>query len=145
MIQYMTICCLCHSNVIMPSAMWLELSNSRVAILCNVIGALKFDSGSVPNDKNVTHNIRPFSIHIREGLGTRLVLNVLCCSWSLHVEVLVTGIENCWNQSIRNTQLQFDLRRFENQVLKGLRRKRSSTFYESKALIPVTNTWIGSM
>ena len=31
MIQYMTICCLCHVNIIMPSAIWLELSNSRVA------------------------------------------------------------------------------------------------------------------
>ena len=31
MIQYMTICCLCHANITMPSAVWLELSNSRVA------------------------------------------------------------------------------------------------------------------
>ena len=31
-IQYMTICCLCHANIIMPSAIWLELSNSRVAL-----------------------------------------------------------------------------------------------------------------
>ena len=30
-IQYMTICCLCHANIIMPSAIWLELSNWRVA------------------------------------------------------------------------------------------------------------------
>ena len=27
----MTICCLCHANIIMPSAIWLKLSNSRVA------------------------------------------------------------------------------------------------------------------
>ena len=31
MIQYTTIRCLCHANIIMPSAIWLELSNSRVA------------------------------------------------------------------------------------------------------------------
>ena len=31
-IQYMTICCLCHANIIMPSAIWLELSNLRVAL-----------------------------------------------------------------------------------------------------------------
>ena len=30
-IQYMTICCLCHANIIMLSAIWVELSNSRVA------------------------------------------------------------------------------------------------------------------
>ena len=30
-IQYMTICCLYHANIIMPSAIWLKLSNSRVA------------------------------------------------------------------------------------------------------------------
>ena len=38
-IQYMTICCLCHANVNYA--------------FCNVIGALKFESGSVPSDKNV--------------------------------------------------------------------------------------------
>ena len=30
-IQYMTICCLCNANIIMLSAIWVELSNSRVA------------------------------------------------------------------------------------------------------------------
>ena len=30
-IQCMTICCLCHANIVMPSAIWLELSNLRVA------------------------------------------------------------------------------------------------------------------
>ena len=30
-IQYMAICCLCHANIIMLSAIWLELSNPRVA------------------------------------------------------------------------------------------------------------------
>ena len=31
-IQYMAICCLSHANIIMPSAIWLELSNSREAL-----------------------------------------------------------------------------------------------------------------
>ena len=50
-IQYMTICCLCHVNIIMPSAIWLEL-------------ALKFESGSVQNDKNVAQNTRPSFTHM---------------------------------------------------------------------------------
>ena len=45
-IQYMIICCLCHANIIMLSTY-------------SLIGALKFESGSIPSDKNVTQNIRP--------------------------------------------------------------------------------------
>ena len=33
----------------------------------------------------------------------------------------------------------------ENQALEGLRRKQSSNFLPIKSLIPVANTWIGSM
>ena len=71
--QYMTICCLCHANVIMPSA-------------CNVIGALKFKSGSIPSDKNVTHNIRPFLYtYVKVWAHNYSPNSVLYCSWSLHL------------------------------------------------------------
>ena len=68
-IQYVTICCLCHANIIMPSAIWLELSNLRVAL-------------SQVTKCHSEH--QSLFIHIREGLGTGLLPNMLHCSWSLH-------------------------------------------------------------
>ena len=69
MFQYMTICCLCHVNIIMPSAIWLELSNSRVA-----------------PSKVTKMSLRApdLLLHICEGVGMRLLPNVLRCSWFLH-------------------------------------------------------------
>ena len=32
---------------------------TQFCLFCNQTGALKFESGSVPNDKNVTQNTRP--------------------------------------------------------------------------------------
>ena len=61
MIQYMTMCCLYHANIITPSAIRLKLSNSRVA----------------PSQvtKCHTQHQAPF-IHICEGLGMRLLFPV---------------------------------------------------------------------
>ena len=69
-IQYMTICCLCHANVNYA--------------FCNVIGALKFESGSVPSDKNVT-TLDLFYTHMWRFGHTTSPKCVLCCSWSLHL------------------------------------------------------------
>ena len=50
--------------------------------LCDLIGALKFESGSIQSDKNVAQNTRPSFTHMwRFGNET----NVLRCSWSLHL------------------------------------------------------------
>ena len=86
----MTICCLCHANVIMPSAMRLEFSNSRVA-------------PSQVTKMSLT------TLHICEGLSTRLVLNMcyavpgLCIwtlssisIWGLLVSLLTVCVSNCF-------------------------------------------------
>ena len=73
MIQYMTICCLCHVNIIILSAIWLELSNSRVA----------------PSKVTKMLLRRPgLFLHKCEGLGMRLLPNVCCaipglCIWTV--------------------------------------------------------------
>ena len=69
-IQYMTICCLCHANVIMPSAMWLEFSNLRVA------------PSQVTKMSLTTLDL--FYTHTWKFGHTTSPKCVLCCSWSLH-------------------------------------------------------------
>ena len=82
-IQYMTICCYCHVNVIMPSrsVIWLEVSNLRVA----------------PSKVTKTSLRTPDPlVHICEGLGMRLLPNALSCSWSLHPNcVLNLNLKHC--------------------------------------------------
>ena len=67
----MTICCLCHANVIMPSAMRLEFSNSRVA------------PSQVTKMSLTTLDL--FYTHMWRFGHTTSPKYVLCCSWSLHL------------------------------------------------------------
>ena len=66
---------LCHANVIMPSVMWLEFSNSRVAAT------------------QVTKMLQYYTlfIHMHEGLGTQHAVSGLCIltlSFSVCIELL---------------------------------------------------------
>ena len=78
MMQYITICCLCHTNIIMPSAVFLELSNSRVA------------PSQVTKIQKSHSEHQTLLIHIRECLGMRLLPNMLRCSCMVSTSELCT-------------------------------------------------------